>query len=489
MNEAPQPHPERLLEEARSLERAGRPAEAASAYQRLLARAPDLPNSWYNLARLQRLIGRPEAALASYANALKLGIERPEEVRLNRGAIFADELRRPDEAGRELEAALRLNPSYVPALLNLGNLAEDRGRRAEAVGFYGRALELDPRCRLALARLASLRPAEGGPDDPVLREAQAALADPRTGLEDRLDLLFALGTALDGCGAYDEAFAAYAEGNRLSLRASGAVYDRRAHEALVDRLCAFFTSERVAALRTTSELAPIFVCGMFRSGSTLAEQILAAHPRVTPGGELDLLPRMAAGELAPFPESLARRTRGEMERFAAAYAGTLARLFPEAEVVTDKRPDNFLLVGLIKTLFPRARIVHTRRQPLDNCLSVYFLQLNPVMSYALDLSDAAHYLRQERRLMAHWKRLFGEDVLDFSYDELVQAPEPAVARLLAFSGLPWSDACLQFHQLDNAVRTASVWQVRQPLHGRSSGRWRKYERHLGALPRELEGVE
>jgi hypothetical protein len=306
-----------------------------------------------------------------------------------------------------------------------------------------------------------------------------------------VDLGFALGAALDSCGAYDAAFDAYAEANRLSRALGGprAVYDPAAHESFVDRIIATFTADRVAALRTTSEASPVFVCGMFRSGSTLTEQILAAHPRVTPGGELELLPRMVATELSPFPERMPRVKAADMERLAAAYAGTVSRLFPEAELVTDKRPDNFLYVGLIKILFPKARIVHTRRQPLDNCLSVYFLHLNPEMSYALDLVDAGHYLRQERRLMAHWASLFGPDILDFSYDALVRDPEPSAARLLEFCGLEWSDACLRFHQLDNAVRTASVWQVRQPLHQRSSERWRNYERRLGPLREALAGVE
>ena len=482
--------PQALIARARSMEQAGRLAEAAAAYERLLAQAPALPNSWYNLARLQRRLGRPDAAMASYQRALDLGVEGPEEVRLNRAVILSDDLRRPDEAERELNAALALSPSYVPALLNLANLAEDRGRRERAVALYERVLSLDPRCWLALARYGSLQPPKDA-DDAIVARLRAALSDPAAGPADRIDLGFALGAVLDGRGAYDEAFAAYADANALARRAAGprALYDREGHERFIDRIIEAFTAERVAALRTDSEAAPVFICGMFRSGSTLTEQILAAHPRVTPGGELELLPRMVTGELSPFPESMASAEPAALERLARAYAAAVARLFPDAELVTDKRPDNFLYVGLIKTLFPKAKIVHTRREPLDNCLSVYFLHLDPRMAYALDPVDAAHYLRQERRLMAHWKALFGEDVLDFSYDTLVRDPEPAVERLLGFLGLEPDAACLRFHELDNAVRTASVWQVRQPLHRRSSQRWRNYERHLAPVRAYLEGVE
>lgn len=462
-----------LIDQARGHEAAGRPAEAAEAYRRLLAAAPGLPNSWYNLARLERRLGRPDAALAAYQRALDLGVEGPEEVRLNRAVILSDDLRRPDAAERELDAALGLNPRYVPALLNLGNLHEDRGRRAEAAAAYRRALELDPRCWLALARLAGLSRPQG-PDDALLGRLRAGLADPSASAQDRLDLGFALGRALDACGAWDAAFAACAEANALARRAGGpsAAYDRAAHEARIDRLIARFTPERLAALRSDRPEAPVFICGMFRSGSTLAEQILAAHPAVTAGGELEILPRLAAQA----PDAL---DAAAVAGLARDYAAAVARLFPGADLVTDKRPDNFLHLGLAKAMFPRARIVHTRRAPLDNVLSVFFLQLDPHMSYAHDLADIAHYYRQQERLMAHWKSLFPDDLFQLDYDRLTADPEPEARRLLAFLGLPWDDRVLRFHELDNAVRTASVWQVREPLHRRASGRWRNYAAWLG----------
>jgi hypothetical protein len=159
---------------------------------------------------------------------------------------------------------------------------------------------------------------------------------------------------------------------------------------------------------------------------------------------------------------------------AAHYLAGLAKLFPGVPHVTDKRPDNYLYVGLIKSLFPQAKIVHTTRHPLDNCLSVYFLHLDHSMGYALDLADIAHHYREYRRLMAHWKSLYGADILDFNYDALVRDPRPQVERLLAFCGLDWEERCLLFHRVPNAVKTASALQVREPLYRRASGRWRNY---------------
>jgi len=207
---------------------------------------------------------------------------------------------------------------------------------------------------------------------------------------------------------------------------------------------------------------------------------------VTAGGEIDFVPTLVQTELAPFPTRLAQVSSSQLEELAARYLASLSTLFPGALHVTDKRPDNFLYLGLIKSLFPNARIIHTTRDALDNCLSVFFLHLDHSMGYALDLMDAAHYYRQYRRLMTHWKALFGADILDFDYDAFVREPRPAVARLLDFCGLDWEENCMSFHRVSNAVKTASVWQVREPLYQRSSGRWRNYARHLDPLRAYLD---
>ena len=225
---------------------------------------------------------------------------------------------------------------------------------------------------------------------------------------------------------------------------------------------------------------------MFRSGSTLVQQILAGHPQVEAGGEIDFLPALARTELAPFPASMARLTPATASTLATRYRDTLSRLHPQAPYVIDKRPDNFLYIGLIKALFPDAKIIHTTRQPLDVCLSVFFLHLDHGMPYALDLMDIGHYYRQYVRLMAHWKSRYGDDILDVGYDALVREPRPVVARMLEFCGLDWADSCLSFHERDNAVKTASVWQVRQPLYQHASGRARHFARHLEALAAYLQ---
>jgi tetratricopeptide (TPR) repeat protein len=472
-----------MLHEAVLLERSGRLPEAEAAYERLLARWPDLPESWYNLAVLQRRAGRFDAALASYRQALDRGVSKPEEVHLNRGVIYSDFLRQDAAAEEELRAALALNPDYVPALVNLANLKEDLGQRDEALAVYERILALEPDSSEALARYAELKSVPT-PDDPLVARLDRALSRRGATSSETARLGFALGKVLDACGAHDRAFDAYAAANRRSRECAGplaTLYDRGQQERFVDQLIEAFGQDRLPAVARASSPRPIFICGMFRSGSTLTEQVLARHPEVAAGGEIDFLPTLVRTELSPYPARMAQLARPRLEEIAARYLASLSRLFPGAANVTDKRPDNFLHIGVIKTLFPDARIVHTTRDPLDNCLSIYFLHLDHSMGHALDLMDTGHYYRQYRRLMAHWKARYGADILDFDYDSFVRAPRPAVERLLEFCGLGWEENCLSFHRATNAVKTASVWQVREPLYQRSSGRWRNYARQLAPL--------
>lgn len=471
------------LRGATQLMNAGRDGEALAAFEAIVAQWPDAANAWYNVGYLRRRLSRYEEALAAYGEAIARGARDPEEIHLNRAAIFADHLRREDEAERELLEALARNAAYIPALLNLGNLHEDQGRREDAIARYEAALAIDPRCYAALARIAGARKATGL-NDPMIARLRTAVSESARDAGDRAALGFALGKTLDEAGAYAEAFEAYRAANAASraMRPNiSAHYDRAAQERLVDALIAAYPAKQARPAPAASPKL-VFICGMFRSGSTLTEQVLAAHPAVTAGGEIPYLPELARslGLRAPNAD--------ESETFARRYLAQARAAFPNAALLTDKRPDNFIHVGLIKALFPDARIVHTRRHPLDNCLSVYFLHLDHAMGYALDVEDAAHFLIEERRLMAHWQALYGEDILDFDYDAFVASPRAETARLLAHCGLPWDEACLSFHTVRNAVKTASVWQVREPLYARSSGRWRNYANELARARAILEAA-
>ncbi|NJO13586.1 MAG: sulfotransferase [Gammaproteobacteria bacterium] len=238
------------------------------------------------------------------------------------------------------------------------------------------------------------------------------------------------------------------------------------------------------AHRAVSDRPLVFITGMFRSGSTLFEQVLAAHPGVTPGGEIDYFGRALGSTGRPFPASASGLDAAALQQLGLGYLKYLERTFPGDTLITNKRPDAFAWLGLLKGLFPNARFVNTVRDPLDTCLSIYVQQLDERLTYATDLQNIAHYFLQYRRLMEHWEELFGERIFDAVYDAYVAEREPTTRALLDFLELPWNEACLETPNVSSRVRTASVWQVREPVYRRSSGRWRNYERHLAPV-REL----
>ena len=482
-----------MVEAASTLERQGRVAQAIAAYEQLLQSWPGLPDCWYNLARLQRQTGQYSRALASYQEALERNVTRPEEVHLNRGVIFSDFLNQYDAAERELRKALEINPNYVPALINFANLHEDLGRRELAAQMYERMLALEPESPTALARFAGLKDFSD-PNDPLIERLRAALKKTDLSLAVRANVEFALGRALDACGSYEAAFKTYRQANRHSRESAPpgtGMYDLALQEKFTDQLISVFAKHPPQASRpqipqAPSPPEPIFICGMFRSGSTLLEQLLAGHPSICPGGELDFIPLAVNTTFAPFPASFASVSAEQLSQLAAAYRAMLAERFPPARYITDKRPDNFLYIGLVKALFPKAKIIHPVRDALDNCLAIYFLHLDQGMSYALDLMDIGHYYREYRRLMRHWKTLYGEDIIDVSYDALVRDVKPQVEQALQCLGLDWDERCASVPNSGRAVKTASVWQVRASIHARSSGRARHYQAQLEELRQYIE---
>ncbi|KQU47439.1 hypothetical protein ASG67_14395 [Sphingomonas sp. Leaf339] len=461
----------------------GRVEDGIDAYRSLSVAEPGDAETWYNLAYLLRCARRFGEAVDAYGQALARGISRPEEVHLNRAVILSEFLQRPDEAEAELRTAIGIKLAFTPALLNLGNLLEDRGEAVEARAVYGDVLAIEPRNGRALARQAAIDVFEGRGSVAVTR-LRDVLAEGRLSPDAVAEVGFALGNALDSQGDYKAAFAAFEQAN-LAARAvahPASRYDRATFEALIDRLIAMPPVPKPT--HPPMGPSPIFICGMFRSGSTLVEQILSRHSRVTGGGELDIVPALAAA-MQPYPEAVSALTPDGIRHLRDRYLAEAHLLHPQADILTDKRPDNFLHIGLIKRIFPEARIVHTTRAPLDNILSIYFLHFDDSVAYGHKLGDIAHWFGQYRRLMAHWRALYGDDIFDVAYDEVVHAPESSIAGLLDFCGLPWEDAVLTQGVDQRLVRTASVWQVRQPLHQRSSGRWRNYAGPLAPFHAEL----
>jgi hypothetical protein len=267
-------------------------------------------------------------------------------------------------------------------------------------------------------------------------------------------------------------------------------YDEAATLGQIEAIKRVFTKEFINRHKRGYRLAegPIFILGMMRSGSTLVEQILASHPDVFGAGELTLFRQALNGQTkhGAYPDAAANLSPGAIDAIGAAYEARLGREAPSFRRITDKYLHNFLYCGLIALALPHARIIHTVRDPLDTCLSIYSKLFTGHHAYAYDLAELGRYHRAYRSLMEHWRQVLPEGMMiDLRYEELVGDLEGQARRLLDHCDLPWNDACLSFHSTDRAVRTASATQVRQPIYKSSVGRWKPAPQLLQPLVEAL----
>ena len=476
------------LSHARRLVDQGQLRAALEAYTRFVEEFPGFAEGWYEYAWLLRRDGAAEQAMSAYARALAAGIRGPEEIHLNRAVILSEDLARPEAALAELEHALRLRPHYPAALLNLGKLHEDLGNPDTAATLYAQLSESDGSGDLgieALARLVQIDPAREATPARLARLESEAQRSERPGSL-RSTLWFALARCHEVGGAIDAMFDALHRANRLAAE-GGPPYSPATLERHVDAMLA---SPSPAARPAAAAPAPLIICGMFRSGSTLLEQVLNAHSKVAAGGELPFFPRMAAGALAAYatgatlPARAAENIRGDYQALLARISAASGK--EAVRLVSDKRPDNVLLLGLIRQVLPGARILLTRRNPMDTGLSVYQQHLSQSQApYSTDLASIGHFQRQVHRITEHFSDSCPGQVRVFDYDAFVGNPEAELRALFGWLQLDFEPGCLRFHDQRNRVATASHAQVRRPLYRDSSGRWLRYARHLEPLSAAL----
>jgi len=441
---------------------------------------PRLPEAHLHLGNALLALNEWHAAEAAYRTGLETA---PEHAPLHTAHAMAERaLGRVDDAAASTRRALAIRPDAADAVALLGSLAIDRGRFEEAETLLRKALAMSPDLPEALIGLTAVHKMTAA--DAPWREAAERVLSRALPIVHAIGLHHALGKYCDDIGEVDAAFEHHHSGQELARR-SRPPYDRAATTARVTRTLVVFDQRALEELRPAGLLSerPVFVFGMPRSGTTLAEQILASHPQVHGAGE-QLFWQLAAGaERAAPPE----RRAATIAALGREYLASFATLPATAERVIDKLPSNFRNLGLIHAALPAARFIHLERNPLDTCLSIYFQGFSAAHAYATDLGDLGHYYREYRRLMAHWRATLAPQLLlEVPYESLVDEPEHWSRRMLAHIGLPWDPRCLEFHRTERPVLTASNWQVRQPISKGSIGRWRRYERFLGPLRAALE---
>lgn len=434
-------HARALSAKALALKHLDRLEEALETAQRAVIASPQSPEPHNALGAVQQALGRFESALAAYDQAAALP-----------------------------------GPARMDAIANRGGLLMEFGRKAEALEAMEAAARAFPEAPGILYGQVDLK--RFTLDDPLIARMQTLLAREGVSLSDRVSLHFGLGKAFMDIGDSAQAFGHYDEGNRL--KRSTFIYDAEQNGRWMSLIAEVFSAELLQsrAGAGASSTMPIFVVGMPRSGTTLIEQILASHPSVFGAGEL----KTAIGQVAGFPQSIPGLSALKLREIGEAYLAKVAPMAAGRSRVVDKMPSNFMLCGLIRLVLPDARIIHSRRDPVDTCLSCYTKLFADEQLFTYDQAELGAFYRAYQGLMIHWSRtLPASHFLEVDYEAVVDDIEGEARRMLAFLGLPWDDRVLRFHETERPVRTASVNQVREPLYRTSKGRWKRHAGQLGPL--------
>jgi tetratricopeptide (TPR) repeat protein len=466
-------------------------AEAVACYRRALELNPDDAAAYNNLGNTLKDQGKLDEAVACYRRALEL-MPNFAEAHNNLGVAFKGrgELIKAIACYRQ---AVAQKADYAEAHNNLGTALEEEGELRGAEECYRDALRHNPRFALAHYKLARLLGAKLSDQDLALQLRlleESALPDAQ-----RLLLHFGVAQVLDGRSEYVEAARHLEEGNalqRAQWRNQGREYDPKEYASLVTKIievCCPEFFERVRGFGLESEV-PVFVVGLPRSGTTIIEQILASHSQIFGAGEIKLVGEtMAAlgGQSADFFASLGQLNRDTTQQLASRHLEQLCSLDRAALRIVDKMPENYLFLGLLAILFPRAKFIHCRRDLRDVAVSCWMTHFQEAR-WTNDRQHIASRFHEYGRMMEHWRKVLPAPLLEVDYEETVADLEGVARKLITWCDVAWEPACLEFHRAKRAVRTASAVQVRQPVFSTSVGRWKRYEQPLRSLFAELEAA-
>jgi tetratricopeptide (TPR) repeat protein len=463
--------------------------ESIFEFEAVVRLRPQFGEAYYHGAKAFVDLHREEQACMLFAEAIKFLPDLADAFASYGYAL--NRCSRLDDAESALRRALELEPENVVAMAEMAFINQYRGDFEEAIRLLHLCLEKSPGNPGLLYRLVMI----GGINPDELDEKsllewlrkEEAEDDSKHG-----QIRFLLGKIRDAEGRHDEAFEQYAAASDRFAKSSPP-YSREETEKLTQGIKRNFTKATIEAMPegNSSEL-PVLVFGMPRSGTTLIEQIIASHPMAEGAGEMnswtsiEIEMEQELGTSDGYMGFAKRVDENSIKKWSESYEAELRSHSKDALRIVDKGVHNFTRLGLVSGLFPKARLIHAHRDPLDNCLSCYLQFFDyGKQTFSLRQEDVAHYYLQYQEIMDHWKEVLPVEILDVSYEETVEDLEGAARRIIDFIGLPWDDRCLEFHKTNREVRTASFWQVRQPIYSSSVGRAQRYDSELGPMKKAL----
>ncbi|MAQ39187.1 MULTISPECIES: sulfotransferase [Thioclava] len=452
--------------------------EAVAEFERVLELRPGDAVALNNIGNAKRRAGEQQESLEMYRAAHEAAPDFVEaELNLANVLVLS---KKTQEAERHLSEVLRKLPDNYRALKTMGDVRHEHGDKPGAVDYYKRSLAINPDDVETIASLImTTRISEGAP---IVARLEALLEAPEHHDRLRVKLEFALGKAYEDIGNTEKSFAFYARGNARRKNLLG--YTIEQDETLFAQIKQAFPTAPPAIPEVPQDgPAPIFIVGLPRSGTTLTEQIVSAHPMVAPGGEMTEL----GGAMSRLDWTNSEDFRAKADEIRAEYREALRAHANGAPFVTDKMPLNFRWVGPIRALFPDAKIVHLQRDPRAVIWSIYRLNFaSDGNAYAHSLDDLVDYRALHQDLSAHWKTLFGETIYDLNYEQLVENPETEIRALIDYLELPFDEACLRPQDNKRIARTASRDQVVKPIYKGSSQAWEKYAPYLESAFAKLD---
>ena len=466
--------------------------EAEPLLRKAIASAPDFYLALLDLGGILHEQHRYAEAIQCFERAVEL------EPNSSRSHFMLASTRAP--AGQTYQAldsyrrVLELKPQHAGAWLALGHTLKTVGNQGEAIEAYRESIKTRPNNGESYWSLANLKTYELSSED--IRAMESSLED-NEGLTDQsaVNFLFALAKVNEDSGRFDQAWNYYQQGN--SKQRSLEHYDPVQTEVTNDEIIQVFDEPFLQANADLGDpsVAPIFIVGLPRSGSTLIEQILASHSMVEGTSELPYIGRVATSlnrnraDGVNYPFAARELREANFTALGQDYLNQAnAHRQTDKPRFIDKNPNNFPSIGLIRLVLPNAKIIDARRYPLDSTLSCYRQLFAKGQTFVYDLIEIGEYFLQYQRMMDHWHQVLPDRVLTVQYEDVVTDLEGQVRRLLAYCELPWEDACVRFHETERPIRTASSEQVRQPIYSKSIHFWRNYEAHLGELIDVLKPV-